>query len=75
MKATYMMVPPYQYLPKVTFGKITKLSVPDSTYRADPEKVVGETRRLSEVLYYIFMRRYILRLEAYWKCSNSNRTA
>ena len=43
----------------------TKISVPDSTYRADPENFVGETRRLSEVLYYVFMRGYISGLEAY----------
>lgn len=58
-----------------TFGKNTKISVPDSTYRSDPEKFVGEIRRLSEVLYYVFMKGYISELEAYWKCSNSNKTA
>lgn len=31
-----------------TFGKNTKISVADSTYRSDPEKFVGEIGRLLE---------------------------
>lgn len=53
----------------------TILSVPDLARQSNPEDFVGNVRRLSEVLYYVFMNGYISGLEACWKCDSSKGTA
>lgn len=64
---------------KGAFGgntKHTTISVPDSDSQSNPtEGFVGNIRRLSEVLYYVFMNGYISGLEACWKYDSSKGTA
>ena len=60
------------------FGGNTKhtiISIPDLACQPNPEEFVGNIRRLSEVLYYVFMNGYISGLEACWKCDSSKGTA
>lgn len=43
----------------------TILSIPDLARQSNIEDFVGNIKRICEVLYYVFMNRYILGLEAY----------
>lgn len=61
-----------------TFGRMTNhiiLSIPDLARQPNVEDFVGNIKRLHKVFYHVFMNRYILGLEAYWKYHSSKGTA
>lgn len=71
-KSICILAPPYQYL----LGRLlTILSVLDLTRQPNSEDFGGNTRRLSQFLYYVFMNGYMSGLEACWKCDSSKGTA
>lgn len=62
---------------KGTFDRTTNhiiLSIIDLTCQSNIEGFIKNVKKICEVFYYIFINRYILGLEAYWKRYNSKKT-